>query len=79
MTIKIKVLESGYPEILEERVNDFLNVLEYEPLRITFSNSFETVSDDNRVEYYPRYTAIIEYYAAPKNVEAVAAYEAMMK
>ena len=75
MAIKIKILERGYSETLEEAVNEFLDVLEYEPVKITYGNSFETVSDDCRVEYYPRYTAVIEYLATPGNIEAVAAYD----
>lgn len=73
-TIQIKVIESGYSETLEEQVNEFLDALKYDPIKITFGNSFSWEYDDSFTLYTPTYTAIIEYRAVPDNVDAVAAY-----
>lgn len=78
MTIRIKAFESEYSESLETIVNDFLEILETEPIKMTFGNSFHMAFDgdyEGDYSYYPTYTAIIEYIATPGNIEAVAAYD----
>lgn len=75
MSIKtqIKIIEHNYADVMERKVNNFINCLEGEPTRITFGNSFYADFDDGYF-YRPTYTAVIEYLATPANKEAVEQY-----
>lgn len=72
---KIKVLERENAEALESAVNEFLDALEFDPVKITYGNSFSWEFDDGLVLYTPTYTAVIEYLAAPGNIKAVKDYD----
>lgn len=76
---RIKVLKSGYTDTFERLVNAFLDTLKYDPVKMTFSNSFRVECDDydDIVGYQPVYIAVIEYVSNPENDKAVKEFDEM--
>ena len=62
MKEKVKVLEASSPRDLELKINDFLDLLPYDPKEIQYGTSFVYREDIyEQVKQFPVYTAYIRY------------------